>query len=474
MTLFNPIVEGRESAYYRSSSMETIFIKAHGLLFTGESTHEFSKCVQQLLNGLFDSYISRVTSKFKEQGVFAALSNISSLFEYGILRAKGASRSTLRLAFEEMLSQRGAVNADQDTDNADKASLPQPLPSSVEPLTSREREASMQMIRSASDIAFATFTIALLRIGDRNVYPLVHVYFVFVYSLIEVEKAMIPIEARIPWAQIAKFLNSLFTSETKTTKVMNGGFPKPGEGHGRPLPEDFLMRGQLWTKSFFPDMWFVDAAVDDEERILELPSMAAPRVERLLWLGHRMAACKRWIFYDEYTQTFTETQYVKDFPPPDTAVQEHFNTPQDDQDSIMSGIEDDENVSLHMPDSPPTRQESPVEFPSPETQLRLSSDIRPKSSRRPNVARPHTITPRKILTKEDVRLADHKPSKHEVLSPLSLRPVNVDSEEWLKREDLSKKAQRRKIETDPWASDPRKLDIVDVLDMSDGRDSTKV
>jgi len=44
-TLFNPILEGRESSYHRSSFMEIIFIKAHGLLFTDGSKKEFAACV---------------------------------------------------------------------------------------------------------------------------------------------------------------------------------------------------------------------------------------------------------------------------------------------------------------------------------------------------------------------------------------------------------------------------------------------
>ncbi|MCJ1405751.1 hypothetical protein MMC11_008981, partial [Xylographa trunciseda] len=151
MTLFNPILEGRESAYHRTSSMETVLIKAHGILFTGGSVQDFTSCVEQLRSGLIDNYIGRVTAKFKEQGVFAALSNISALFEYGILRPKGSSRSTLRVAFEEILSQRGIAKTDQPIDNSEAISSDTP-----EPMTDREQEASLRMVACASNIAFET------------------------------------------------------------------------------------------------------------------------------------------------------------------------------------------------------------------------------------------------------------------------------------------------------------------------------
>ncbi|MCJ1395728.1 hypothetical protein MMC18_008614 [Xylographa bjoerkii] len=473
MTLFNPILEGRESAYHRSSSMETVFIKAHGLLFTGGSMHEFLDCVQQLRGGLLDNYIGRVTGKFKEQGVFAALSNISALFEYGILTAKGTSRSTLRLVFEEMLTRRGAANIDQSVDNAEATPSAQPALQSGS-ATLQEQEASLRMVACASNIAFDTLSIALRRVGDKNVYPLANVYLVLIYSLLNIEKAMTMLETRIPWADIAQFLTSLAKPQTMTSKVLSGEFPRPDEGIGRPLPEDFLMRGQLWTESLFPNMWFADAAVDDEERILELPSMAAPRIERVLWLGQRIAAYGKWISYEETSHTFMVTQYVKDFPPRDIIQGTQSTSAMNDPDSLMSGIDDDEDGSLQIPDSPPARQETSIDSPESVMKLPSTPNVDKKSARKITAAKSYSITPRKILTKDDVRMTDSTDVKHETLDSPPFISTNPDSEEWLKREESTKKVSLRKTDSDFYASDPHKLDIVGVLDVSDGTDPAKV
>jgi len=450
--------------------METVFIKAHGILFTGGHIQDFTICVQQLRSGLIDNYIGRVTAKFKEQGVFAALSNISALFEYGILRPKGVSRSTLRLAFEELLSERGIANTDQSIDNSE--AIPADTP---EPMTVREQEASLRMVACASNIAFDTLSIALRRLGDKNVYPLAHVYLVFIYSLLNIAKATTLLETRIPWEDIARFLTSLAKPETMTSKVSNEGFPKPDEGVGRPLPEDFLMRGQLWTKLLFPNTWFADAAVDDEERILELPSMAAPRVERVLWLGQRIAASGKWISYEQDSHTFVVTQYVKDFPPPQDIIQAAQPTsPMDDRDSIMSGIEEDEDTSLQIPDSPPIRQETSIGSSKSASKRSSTPNEHNTATRKVNPAKRYSVTPRKILTKEDVKMADFADLKHESSDSPPLKSINPDSEEWLKREDYSKRVSPQKTDTDHYASDPRKLDIVTVLDVSDGKDPAKV
>ena len=296
MTLFDPILEGKESAYHRSSSTETIIIKAHGLLFTQRSLDEFDLAVKQLLDGLLHSYIGRVTTKFKENGVFAALSNISSLFEYGIVH-NNLPRSIFRLAYEELRSEEtrqvAETASEKPTTIEDSKAVATSTPSAalrIENLTQDQIKSSLLTISRAASLTFGTFAVALRRTDDKNVYPMIHVYCVFLWSLTGVEKAIRHVEKDIPWVEICSFLNALAEPEAMNPKLVSAAFPVPDEGIGRPLPEDFDMRGQPWTKDYFPNPWFKDAMVDDEERSLELPSMAEPRVERIRWLGHRIAS----------------------------------------------------------------------------------------------------------------------------------------------------------------------------------------
>ena len=46
------------------------------------------------------------------------------------------------------------------------------------------------------------------------------------------------------------------TNLSQTNRITNEAFPKPDAGPGRPLPEDFVMRGQLWSNNYFPNTWF--------------------------------------------------------------------------------------------------------------------------------------------------------------------------------------------------------------------------
>ena len=298
MTLFTPILNGKESSYHRSSSFETVFIKAHGILFCGRPSDEFNECFHQIKDNLLDNYIGRVTAKFKEQGVFVAIACIASLFEYGFVRESGSPRSIFRLAFEEIRAERMKrmkTASQQLNDEAFDVNDPTIRSSSVsalETLTPSDIQSSLSLISQASSLAFTCLSIALSRLRDKNIFPLVHVYLVFLWSLAAVETAMKYVEHDVPWAEICAFLNTLAKPNAMPSRVQRESFPKPDEGIGRPLPEDFIIRGQMYSQEYFPETWFEDAMIDDEERVLELPSMAETRAERIVWLGFRLVSVR--------------------------------------------------------------------------------------------------------------------------------------------------------------------------------------
>ncbi len=163
--------------------------------------------------------------------------------------------------------------------------------SDLENLMSSSSGSSMEIVALASRIAFSTLSISLRRFEDPNVHPLVHVYLVFLRTLVSIEQAMRCIEVQVPWKAICLLLNYLSTpSRAADPSFRSKEFPEPEEGPGRPLPEDYIIRGQLYSQWYFPETWFTDAMIDDDERSLDLPSMAQPRADRLYWHGHCIAS----------------------------------------------------------------------------------------------------------------------------------------------------------------------------------------
>lgn len=305
MTLFQPMIQGKVSSQlvasqHRLRAFEVAFIRIHANLFVHEQpTNEVLELFENIQSGLLDDYIGRVTTRFREQGVSIAFANIAALFGYGGLGADQTSKSIFRLCFLEVWVRelksgeidKGKAERALDLDEDKHKSLINSLnQQTAHPPSEIEIASSMELIRFASKINFSVLTIVLQRPGDKNVFPLVHVMFCFVWSLARVEKVLKYVEQDIPWGHICSFLNALAKPDAMTPKIWAKTLPMPDGGVTQPLPEDFAMRGQLCSLWYYPDKWFEKVHIDIEERSLEMPSMAASRVERILWLGMGIAS----------------------------------------------------------------------------------------------------------------------------------------------------------------------------------------
>lgn len=151
-------------------------------------------------------------------------------------------------------------------------------------IAARERS-----LDNSKKLAYEILNLALKRIGDVNVLPHVHIWLVFMMHITTSESAMRLLENAFPWESLVPMLNFLLKS-FYSDRFECEEFPIPERGIGRPLPEDFVIHGLDWARLYYPEGWFKEAHVEDEERSMELPSMANIRVERILWLAMRIAA----------------------------------------------------------------------------------------------------------------------------------------------------------------------------------------
>ncbi|KAH0565567.1 hypothetical protein GP486_001035 [Trichoglossum hirsutum] len=325
LTLFDPILCGTEPAYHRSLPADTAFIKAHGILFTGVSLDRFDDVVDQFLS-LLDNNIGRVTSKWKEQGVYIAVANFAGLFGYAskenllrLVYSREQNKNSEAVSDAATQSDTKPVESEKTTsDSIGTENVLPPAPTendgepgrlqAVQPKSascssfdaseelsepgeqgSPEASKEAAAFANARFLAFATLDLALQRIGDPNVLPHIHVSLVFMNSIVRSAPAMKLVGGEFPWQSLASMLNTLVTSYDTFWRAENDKFPEPEKGVGRPLPEDFNIRGLEWASFYFPEGWFENALVDDEERTLELASMTADRKERILWLACRLA-----------------------------------------------------------------------------------------------------------------------------------------------------------------------------------------
>ena len=181
---------------------------------------------------------AKAATKIGEIGAFAAISNIAALFEYVI--PKYGVKARLRLAYE-------LAQIVRDTESEFGPCNPNEL---EHPFTTEEN------ITQPSRLALKTLETWLNRGTDRNTHPLVHVYLVFIQSLIiaqeawkffEMDVTWRTVERDIPWCAICLFLNAVAGRFHSAPSIFAEDFPQPSEENGGKEKSRPLATVGLWV-----------------------------------------------------------------------------------------------------------------------------------------------------------------------------------------------------------------------------------
>lgn len=310
LTLLDPILGRAIATYSHALPIDTNYIKAHALLFEKLSLDDFKQAVLEFTNNL-DNHIGRVTAKWKEQGVYIAVTNVSGWFDYGI------DDNVFRQIFLTELFEK-AKNKPQSDEQlrtaspADQQDPTAPVIPENELLSKVNSLTEQAHFAHARRLTYDTFALVLRRIGDKNVLPHVHIMLSFLTTF-----AANPYVSHLlvdtPWNELVAFLNTLVKTESQIqsqsqtqnisqpqnidTLFSTSVFPKDDERSDElPLPEDYLVRGLIWAHDYFPKKWF-EREHDEEERYLELASTVKSRMERVLRLGHKLTTVSTRRFY---------------------------------------------------------------------------------------------------------------------------------------------------------------------------------
>jgi hypothetical protein len=307
MLLFNQFLENPETASQRYPTVEASLVHAAALLFSRGSILTFDEAANQFIASL-DLHIGRVTAKIRVQGPEIACGLLAMLMDFGIadsaiwqaVRApdvpkKSPQESSQEASTTESNIEDSAVKQierqlywkNHSAIRVTKQISPWLI---IEPMDeSTTFTSSEEVVNRAGGLFRKSTAVVFQRIGDKNCLPFAHVMLAFLYSLSFVPEALLYVEAIFPWMSLALFLNTLGRSGAVDARFEGTEFPMPLSGTGRQLPEDFTLRGLAWAKHFYPADFFESQVVDEDERALELLSMAAPREERCLWLGIQIA-----------------------------------------------------------------------------------------------------------------------------------------------------------------------------------------
>lgn len=274
LTLFEPVLKITTNTVYRTS--ETMFVAAHGILFTRTHLHNFKDVVNDFIDHL-ETHIERRGRSWMEQGYFVAVANSVALLGFGsddncLMASLAKSDQAVARSFK--IEKKGGV----------------PTPS--------------ESFEDAQELHNRTLELVLRRGRDTYVLPYIHVTLVFMNHMSNVPGAMKLLESTYPWQLLAEMLNILLRNSMLSERFEGDEFPMPEKNNPRPFPEDYALRGLLWADGLFPDNWFTNPKIDDEEKYVELPSMTDERKERILWLARRIANAGPWLNYDSEVQLF--------------------------------------------------------------------------------------------------------------------------------------------------------------------------
>lgn len=271
LTIFQPVCSSPEPVF-GLEPVEAALIKVHGAIFGPQSGEQLKRPMREFLDKL-DDWIGR--RSWTKPGCRVAVTHSCAMLEYG--QERSAMRQYIRRKARQI---RGA---EREASPEDCAAAP------------------TASFRNAQALATKTDGVVLRRIGDVGIMAYIHVRLAFMLFVVDIPEAVEHLEASFPWTLLTDQLNHLMGHYKAYDRLQYGTLPRqPGS---QPLPEDWDLRGLLWTEGLFPDGWF-DDSLELDERSSEQPSMTYERSERVLWLGRRLASYERWIFYDPVAHEF--------------------------------------------------------------------------------------------------------------------------------------------------------------------------
>ncbi|CAG8887465.1 unnamed protein product [Penicillium egyptiacum] len=256
----------------QEGNLTTSFVTTHGALLIQAPVKEFVSRANMFLATLRNE-VSQV-GRHGQQGVQLMSCNISAIFQYG--------------------SKYGVMERDfilkcNPTAEDRLAAMKWASSASSAAIYTTYSDLSSQLLFRASSLAFHTLIVMLGQVGNPNMYPSVHISIAFVWCLTLNPAAIQRLEPLVPWSLLATYLNTLFDPDTIISKIEDESFPLLDDPTTQQLPEDFLIRGQAWSRVYYPERFFEGAPTEDDRPSIEGHSTEIARRHRCLWLGVRIA-----------------------------------------------------------------------------------------------------------------------------------------------------------------------------------------
>ncbi|KAI6793538.1 hypothetical protein KC361_g6101 [Hortaea werneckii] len=300
--LCTPLAEDGNATRSASRSAEASLCRMFALIYLQkpiEAVDAAQKLALELLErpGCF---------RWKDNGVALAISSTSAVFEHG------SPTNPLRVAYDSAVQQHRRSTGSADAAHSDPADEQNHSQNPRQPAQLTKQS----LLINTRDIIFAVLNSALRHGVVDDILPCVHVMLCFLHSLILIKEhhndytvgKLLELEG-VSWGQLSSFLNTLVhllggLPQDVITCARRGSLSLSEKSLGRVLlPEDFTMRGLVWSYFAYDSEMFRDCG-NPNERFVESDSTLDARRKRVLFYGLRLAFETCYITFDSTTSTF--------------------------------------------------------------------------------------------------------------------------------------------------------------------------
>ncbi|CZR50382.1 uncharacterized protein PAC_00254 [Phialocephala subalpina] len=297
------------------------YIRIHEHLLAKRPT-EFEELLSAFVTVL-DTHIGISSHHFIRQGSQLAISNCAALLGFGLKESP--------LARELSPSNSDCREPSKISEDAIELSDP-------------------ALFSDSRQLFLRTAQVVLRRVGDTNIRSFTHIILVFILHLSSCPGAMALIEEFVPWEDLVVVLNSFIRCSENLDRIEGETFPGLLQVP-QPLPEDFDLRGLVWSQNYLPEDWFANSHFDDEPvYMMESPTSQEDRLERILWLACHLASSRQWICYDCFNNEFSlpTTFYSEEDSPDWTAlrIDSQISSPIASSLAISRGTQEDISDSI--------------------------------------------------------------------------------------------------------------------------------
>lgn len=314
-TLCAPIVQDQQTIQSSRQSAEARIVTYHALVFTRRDLSTVAMVQKDSLQLLGDQ-----PAKLRDFGAYFAAANIAALFQLG--NPKDQLWQTYHLAIDRTAADR-----------------PNPLTKQPPSSLSEPNEDSIMdpYLQSSKEYFAESFNYILQHYATpesfKHSLSYTHVTLAYLHSLHAVrtrissggyQQSKNTFSSFLPWGldytALASFLTFLAQQQDQPITAgmlecaRQGTFLAPTSDllassqqesqHTKPLSEDYVIRGHVWSQFYFSSSWF-DGQGEDDGRSIETASMMTARAMRVLWLGLFLAFHTELLSYDGQSQAFS-------------------------------------------------------------------------------------------------------------------------------------------------------------------------